>query len=231
MGGFHFPNPGQIIHDIENAAHRAADGAVHGVQGAANNALHGIEGAANGAIHKIEGAGQSAIHGIEGTANKAVHEIEGKVGELPHLAEQAAKDAIQKLASVPGPHLIESMRDHIAGMRDDLDSFKQDQPDLVECFDDVGVGGNLSLLEVGYYGWYSRVEEMLSALGGFAAHFELRRGPVKSLLLATAPTTVKLAPSFELFSSAISAGVWLELPGKLIPVAVDKALERAGVAA
>lgn len=75
--GFHLPDPGRIIRDIEGAAHHAVEGAVHTVEGAAN----------------------SAVHQIEGKVQDGLHQVEGKVKELPHLAEDALKQAAQAVVA------------------------------------------------------------------------------------------------------------------------------------
>lgn len=102
---FHFPDPGRIIHDIENAAHHAADQARGGIDQAAHAAIGGIEraehdavGRATAAIHSAEGDLQTAAHALKGDIAAAGHNAEASMlsvaGDLEGAVKKAGREAV-----------------------------------------------------------------------------------------------------------------------------------------
>ena len=105
--GFHFPNPGQIIHDIENAAHHAADAARHGIEDAGHNAIGGIQ----NLEHEATGRLNQIAHDAEGKLNGVAHDLEGGIKSAAHDAQgelQSAGNALKSDIDAAGRAAVHS---------------------------------------------------------------------------------------------------------------------------
>lgn len=90
----HFPNPGRIIQDIENAARHAVDQARGGI----DQAAHAATGAVQHAAHEAEGGLRTVAHDIEGDLKKAGHDAEAGIltvgGDLETEIKKAGREAV-----------------------------------------------------------------------------------------------------------------------------------------
>ena len=109
--GFHFPDPGRIIHDIQHGVQDVANQARHGVEDAANQARHGLNDAANQAqrgvndlAHKLEGEIKQVAHDAEGQLNNALHSAQEEVTKV----KRAALDEIAEVKKL-GKKAIDSV--------------------------------------------------------------------------------------------------------------------------
>ena len=223
----HHFDPGRAIHDIQ-----------HGVQDAANSAQHAIQQAAHDAQGAIQKAGHDAEQNIrnvqhqmgEGLYN-AKKDIEGGLHKAGDAIKQELKDESLKLAGAAAKEAIQKGMKTVRKGKEKMDSFRETHPDLVSAIDQVSVSVGLSVVTMSFSDWYSRADELLTAMSPFADDFSLTRTSIKNFMLATAPSSVDFGISGELFSNVLSASASLTVPGALAVELIDLLLEELGVPA
>ena len=173
-----------------------------------------------------------------------IHKIDPR--QIPHEVQQVAHmgpQELQKFIHDEFQHLLIEGAGEIAhealkgsrkaanAMYQRLHSLRKSRPDLVSAIDDVEVRVQLSVVTLGYSGFYGRAEGLLQRMDDYVNDFHLTRTKVRWFITNTGPTWASLDVSGELFTSAISAGAGITVPTTLLVELVDAGLEAAGVPA
>ena len=101
---FHFPDPGQILHQIEDGAHHAADQAVGNVRHVADQAVGTIKHAGDQAVgtikHEVTQGVDQLHHVRDAVQGEIVANVERVGRETAEKVEEAAVDAAQKALTI-----------------------------------------------------------------------------------------------------------------------------------
>ena len=254
--GFHFPNPGDIIRDIQNGVNHVRDQAVGQINGVLNNALNQVQSKLNYAqtqignnikngvnqiggtvqhsIEQLENKVKSVEHDIELKANDGVHSIESKAKQLTTELEHDIEDAVLiavgnifKEGAKEAKKIVQSTKDH-------FDKLRTSNPELSEHIDAVSVSFQISAFNMSFDSFMERSQDLLDALDKIQSTSSFTRTIVKDLILGLGPSSMSLQASLGfalgIESEDLEIGASIDNIGReLISDIVDLVLEKLNV--
>ena len=150
------------------------------------------------------------------------HAIQDAIrGELQHILQEVASPIAKKMFQTSA-HFAQAVYEHLTALR-------VSNPELVGEIDAVSIPISLSVIHMEYSGFYHRAEGLCRLLLEQSEHFQFNRHSVKWIINNTGPTKIGVNFSAELFTSALSFSIGVNMSSTLAAEIVDIALEKAGV--
>ena len=216
------------------------------VEGAGREAVGKVEGAGKSVVGKVESAGKSAVGTVERTgrdavgqveraATKAGREIEATAAEIPKVAKQAAKEAVEALTKAVTPRALAAIRDGARVAKDEMEKVRVLHGDLVDYVDALGFDLELGPTTLRYENFYTRADNLIEVLDRYVNHPpSVSRKAILQMIEALGPTSVDLGLSvnFALGVGSKQLGVGFQMPEihmDLFQHLGDKVLEAIGV--
>ena len=147
--------------------------------------------------------------------------IDAVRGEFQHILQEAAAP-VAKQAFQTSAHFAE-------GLYQLLKQLHADEPELIDDINKVRVPISLSVVDLGYSGFYNRAEGLTRLLMEQSQHFQFNRHSIRWVIENTGPSEIGVNIGAELFASPLRFSIGIEMPLSLAVKVVDLALEKAGV--
>ena len=185
---------------------------------------------------EVESLGESAKKGIEEEIGKirknaeeelknAGNKIKKDLGDLPKLIEDAAKSIFEDLASIATKEGAKKICDLLSGAISGMEFLETSRPKLVDAINAAGFEIEIGPVTCSYAGFYSRSQELLTAIENFSTKKpSFRRSYFIGMLRDLGPDEVDLGISIQIIALVV-ASKELGIGGKLKSLQLDLALE------
>ena len=180
-----------------------------------------------------ESAGVHAESLNFGDIRRKIEHIPQDLGIDPHKIIDVVRGEFQHIlseAAAPAAKAAFKLSAAVAqGVYEKFQALEKAKPHLVDAINQVNIPISLSVLNLGYDGFYKRAEGLCRLLHEQSEHFQFNRHSIKWLIENTGPTTIGPNISGELFISVFSFSIAPTMPSALGAELIDVILEKAGV--
>ena len=207
--GFHFPNPGDIVRQVEGGVNHLKDEAV-------------------GQINHVKDQANSELNHIKDTATGELNHIKDTiVNEIQHLAEQAKNDIenVSKTALQNAENALKNAISHVS-----LELFEKalkDASDFIKKYpilpSDLQLQVSVLTLDIGDLD--QKVEDIHDACDKGLKN----KQDILDFVKAISPSSLQVSISGEILTDVISAGVSIQYSSEQIITIVDSVLSEAGI--
>ena len=216
---------------------------INKIKNEGDRAVNTVKNESNKAVNTVKNEGNKAVNTVKNEANKAKKEIEATakqaekfVGQIPKELESALGKFVDELAKALSKKGLQAARDLVREAKDEMDSWQILSQEEMDEIDELGFDVGLGPITLGYAGFYSRADDLITALDSFVNKPPaFRRSQIIPLVNALAPTTIDLGIDIKLAalvatSDALSVGFKLkEIRPRLFTRLGDRALKAMGV--